>query len=189
MNDLIGQISSGKFNLTTFDDSVFVGQYKAFEQFAIYVRDYGEKEATEIFKSAWEKYGKGKLISWTDLDEYLQKLVKLTEYFDKTDSTADLFSAQFYNDWKMLFGAANPVNFPGMPANAIMSMIAPGRTYRFEVKEVDVTGADCLANSRSLLAYASIPTSSASARSAFLTFRLLLIPQLFVLLVLNLNLS
>lgn len=180
------QISGGQFNLTTFDDSVFIGQYKAFEQFAIYVRDYGEKEATEIFKSAWEKYGKGQPISWTGMDEYLEKLANLTEYFDKTDSTGDLFSAEFYNDWKVLFGAANPVNFPSMPANAIMNMIAPGRTYRFEVKVVDVTGADCLSNSRSLFTYASIPTSSASAGAAFDTLRTLLIPQLFVLVVLNL---
>ena len=116
--------------------------------FLKYVRDYNQATVMSNFKRAWSKYGQGKVIPWESFQTYVNTLVGIASYFKANDNTATLFSEKIWNDWIDLFASPNPVHFPNLPLNALTSILLPGKTFRFEIKKVDLTSPpNCYYNS------------------------------------------
>lgn len=127
------QLTAGQFNITTLDNAVSIPEN--FKPFARYVRDYNETIAVNNFKRAWEKYGKGQIISESNMNIFIRTLANMTSYLSRNANTASPFDETIFNSWIDLFGAPDLVHYPNLPNNAITSMILPkDRVYRFEVK-------------------------------------------------------
>ena len=126
-------MTEGQYNITTFEETEMVPEY--FKPYARYVRDYDENVAVNNLKRAWEKYGKGQIITVSDMNVFIRKLANMTFYLNKNANTATPFDENIFNSWIALFGAPNLVHYPNLPNNIITAMILPeNRVYRFEVK-------------------------------------------------------
>ena len=130
--------------------------FQPFLPFLQYIRDINETLVTKRFKKAWETYGQGKIMSYNDFwNVYMKKLNTIISYFKANDSSTNPFPQEIYDTWIELFGAADNTVFPGLPANAISSLVGPGKAYRFEVLGrilVDANENDaCLKNAKLLV--------------------------------------
>ena len=133
VNDFVKQLTGGQYNITTLDSSTSIPD--VFKPFARYVRDYNETIAVNNFKRAWEKYGKGQIITEANMDIFMRTLANMSSYLSKNANTTTPFDESIFNAWLDLFAAPDLVHFPNLPNNAITSLILPkDRVYRFEVK-------------------------------------------------------
>jgi len=133
VNDFVKQLTGGQYNITTFESASNIPVY--FLPFARYVRDYNETIAVNNFKRAWEKYGRGQIITESNMNMFIRTLANMTSYLSKNANTDTPFDENIFNSWIDLFGAPDLVHFPNLPNNIITSMILPkDRVYRFEVK-------------------------------------------------------
>ena len=96
------------------------------------LRDVNETVVVGRFKKAWEKYGKGQIIS-SDVffNEYLPSTKKFVDFYYANDTKSNAITQEVFDKWIELYGAAN--GFPGYPANFLSQIIFPDRTYRFEI--------------------------------------------------------
>lgn len=149
VNEFIKQFSGGKYNISSdLDNAPELPAF--FIPFCKYVKNYNQTTATDNLKRAWNKYGKGQVVSWETMKNYIDIVANMTTYFKQNDNTQNLFNEKIFNDWIDLFGSPNPVHYPNLPHNGITSLILPGRSYRFEVKKVAFDGytspVDCYYN-------------------------------------------
>ena len=137
MNDTILKITSGKISFNNLDK--IADELKAFLPFLIYVRDYNQTTTMDNFKKSWEAYGKGKILDWTSFRNYLGVLSNHTSSLNSSDWSNAPFSQTAWDDWVLLFASPNPLYYPGLPTNALISMMmSKTRAYRFEVLPVVV---------------------------------------------------
>ena len=96
------------------------------------LRDVNENITVGRFKKAWEKYGKGQIIS-PDVffNEYLPNTKTFVDFYKFNDTTNNVITQEVYDKWIDLYGAPN--GFPGYPANFLSNILFPDRTYRFEI--------------------------------------------------------
>lgn len=142
VNIIIQKFTNNKHNLTSgFENATdFPDEFKPF---CLFVKNYNETTAMNNFIKAWNVYGQGKVISWAQMEDYINKVADMTIYFDKYANTADLFSEKIYNDWTDLFGSPNPVHFPNLAYNAIHQNLFQERVYRFEILVSKFKESDC----------------------------------------------
>jgi len=129
-NDLIKAVSGGTLDINS-DLTTTPLIPTDYKPFITYVKNYGEAEAVGVFKMAWEQYGKGRIISWAEMSQYINKVQSMANYFRQYQNTIVPYSAQQHIDWLNLYGSPNPVHFPLMANNAITQYIFnPKREYR-----------------------------------------------------------
>ena len=147
-------LTNNRSSLQNLDDLPEIMQ--PFLPFLQYIRDFNETLVMNRFKKAWETYGQGKIISYNDFwNGYMKKFDKIVNYLKTYDNTTNPFPQDIYDSWIELFGAADNTVFPNFPTNGIISLVAPGVGYRFEVlsrivmeKEEDKA---CLKNAKLLM--------------------------------------
>ncbi|MDM8523545.1 hypothetical protein QUF80_09265 [Desulfococcaceae bacterium HSG8] len=122
-----------------------------------YVRDYDENKIMANFKTAWNLYGKGRILSKEEFfDDYLAKTAVLTEYLNEYDTTDSARPQNIWETWIGLYGSPNSLHFPNFPNNFLTSMLYPDRIYRFEIMSVVLPAdafavrAACVSNARIL---------------------------------------
>lgn len=143
VDKIIRQLTNDQYNLNNgFENSPDIPD--TLKGFGAFVRDYNSTKAINNFEKAWNVYGKGKILSWTEMENYINILADMTTYFKENHNTPNGFSEKKYDDWINLFGSPNPVHYPNLPNNQITDMIfTPKRTYRFEVKSFTFKPTDC----------------------------------------------
>ena len=129
--DAVKSLSGGK---ATIDDLTNLPeQYKPLIPFVNFVKDYKIDAVVVNFTKAWNSYGKGKILSWTEFEIYVNNLKKLADYFTANDNTTNTFTQEIYDLWISMFGSINSLYYPNYPNNFLTSMLIPGRTFRFEI--------------------------------------------------------
>lgn len=155
VNDSLAQISGGQASLDNLD--ALPAEWEFARPYYEYVRDYGEGAIMANFERAWERYGKGRVLTEAEfVDDYLVKLAKLEVYFRQNDHMSDPFPEELWDTWIELYASPNPLHFPGLPHDFITDMILADRDYRLEILDVVLSADDeavkaaCAANARIL---------------------------------------
>ena len=144
VSDIIKSLTSNAFDLSNYENAPSTLIPNNFKPFIKFVKDYNQTTAIANFKKAWDIYGKGKLLSWNEMENYFEILARITKYFNDNQNTDEPFDEEMYNQWTNLFGSPNPVHFPDLPNNQITSILfTPQRTYRFEVKAINFKHINC----------------------------------------------
>jgi hypothetical protein len=177
MNTFVGTITSQKYNLTTFSDSNIPAGFDTLLPYIKFIRDYNESNALANLKKAWNEYGRGQILTWTQFNSYVEKLANLTSYLNENDSSDNLFDKNMWDLWTDLYGSPNALNYPNIEANSILKLIFPDNSYKFEVKTIVLNEDDlkCDLNSE-IIGY----TSSAFSLFSTSLQNILLINLLFL---------
>ena len=118
----------------------------------VYIRDYNLTQVEAELRKAWGVIGQGRIMTKDYFyKNYLTKLANLTEAIIPFVSTAKPWTRELHEMWTELFGAPNPVLFPGYPFNTLTAQYS--QKYALEVKPLIITSADegrCAGNAKIL---------------------------------------
>lgn len=124
--------------------------------FLKYIRDVNETLVVNNFKKAWNKWGRGQIISYSDFwNIYMSDLTIISDFLKKNSDQSTPFPEEIYEKWIGLFGSPDNTVFPGLPTNFIATMIGKKTDYRFEVLAKYIIGSnqdqDCMNNANILM--------------------------------------
>lgn len=101
----------------------------------VHIRDYNLTQVEAELRKAWSVIGQGRIMDKEYFyRNYLTKLANLTEDIIPLVSTAKLWPSRLHEQWTELFGAPNPVLYPGYPFNTLTAEMS--QNYALEVKPV-----------------------------------------------------
>ena len=127
-------------------------QFKPLKPWLVYIRDYNLTQVEAELRKAWGVIGQGRIMTKDYFyKNYLTKLANLTEAIIPFVSTAKPWTRELHEMWTELFGAPNPVLFPGYPFNTLTAQYS--QKYALEVKPLIITSADegrCAGNAKIL---------------------------------------
>ncbi|WNG57196.1 hypothetical protein F0U59_22280 [Archangium gephyra] len=151
VDHVLAQLSGGQASLDNLD--ALPDELKFAHPYYEYVRDYDEARVLANFERAWERYGKGRVLTEAEFfDDYLVKLARLEEYFRRNDHLSEPFPREIWDTWIELHASPNSLHFPELPNDFVTDMLLADRDYRLELLEVvlpaddEAVKAACAAN-------------------------------------------
>ena len=115
-------------------------RFKAMKPWLMHIRDYNLTQVEAEFRKAWSVIGQGTIMSKDYFyKNYLKKLANLTEFILPYVNTAKLWPRNLHELWTELFGAPNPVLYPGYPFNNLTARYS--QNYALEMKQIVVDSA------------------------------------------------
>ena len=120
----------------------------------VHIRDYNLTQVESEFRKAWSVVGQGRIMSKDYFyKNYLQVLANLTEAIIPFVSTTKPWTRELHDKWTSLFGAPNPVLYPGYPFNTLTAQYS--QNFALEVRALVINStaeAQCQANADILAA-------------------------------------
>ncbi|MET0402379.1 MAG: hypothetical protein ABW123_08240 [Cystobacter sp.] len=155
VNEQLAQMSQGRASLTHLE--ALPDAWTFLRPYCEFVRDYDEAQVMANFERAWERYGKGRVLTQTEFfEDYLVKLTRLEAYFRQNDHQGTPFPREIWDAWIEQYASPNSLHYPGLPHNFATDLLLPGRHYRLEILDVvlpsdeAVLEAECAMNARIL---------------------------------------
>ena len=118
----------------------------------VHIRDYNLTQVETELRKSWSVIGQGRIMNKDYFYmNYLTKLANMTEAIIPLVSTSKAWTHELHEQWTELFGAPNPVLYPGFPFNTMTA--AYSQNYALEVKTLVINGSEegkCSSNAKIL---------------------------------------
>ena len=116
-------------------------QFAPLKPWLVHIRDYNLTQVETEFRKAWTVFGQGRIMDHGYFyNNYLRKLLNLTESIAPLVSTTKPWTKELHEMWTELFGAPNPVLYPGYPFNTLTKQFS--QNYALEVKVLAINAND-----------------------------------------------
>ena len=139
-------------NGSIYDLDNLPAQFVPLKPWLMHIRDYNLTQVEAELRKAWTVIGQGRIMTKDYFyKNYLTKLANMTEAIIPFVSTTRIWTRELHEQWTELFGAPNPVLYPGYPFNTLTALYS--QNFALEVKPLVINASDekeCASNAKIL---------------------------------------
>ena len=155
-NDFIKPLGASMSNLDALPAALL-----PLKPWLVHIRDYNLTQVEAELRKAWSKVGQGRIMPKDYFyANYLNVLANLTESIIPYVSTTKIWTRELHDQWTSLFGAPNPVLYPGYAFNTLTAQYS--QKYALEVKALKI---DAMAESKCAINVKILEKSLVRAKS------------------------